>query len=223
MNIKKIIWSSLIDYPGKISTVLFTGSCNFNCYYCHNKELITLDNIYDKLNIFLKIINNRNIVDSIVFSGGEPTLENDIHIYCKIFYQKGLNVGIHTNGSRPDVMNKIIKYLSFVGMDIKTEFNTYNLFTNEDNIKYKIIETLKLLKKYRKTVQIEFRTTIDSSFSYLNDNYIIQITKSLKRLGFGKCTYVLQKASQDIYYNRENILFLQKKCNKYIKTILRNF
>jgi len=31
---------SLIDYPGKISAILFTRGCNFRCPYCHNPELV---------------------------------------------------------------------------------------------------------------------------------------------------------------------------------------
>ena len=31
---------SLIDYPGKISTIIFTQGCNFRCPFCHNPELV---------------------------------------------------------------------------------------------------------------------------------------------------------------------------------------
>ena len=32
--------NSLIDYPGKISCVIFVAGCNFQCPYCHNPSLI---------------------------------------------------------------------------------------------------------------------------------------------------------------------------------------
>ena len=32
--------TSFLDYPDKISTIIFTSGCNFRCGYCHNPELI---------------------------------------------------------------------------------------------------------------------------------------------------------------------------------------
>ena len=40
MNISGIVKSSLIDYPGLISCVLFVPGCNYSCFYCHNRTLI---------------------------------------------------------------------------------------------------------------------------------------------------------------------------------------
>ena len=31
--------NSFIDFPGRISCVLFLTGCNFHCPYCHNPEL----------------------------------------------------------------------------------------------------------------------------------------------------------------------------------------
>ena len=40
MHIGGIQKSSLIDYPGKVASVIFTAGCNFRCFYCHNAELV---------------------------------------------------------------------------------------------------------------------------------------------------------------------------------------
>ena len=32
--------TSLIDYPGQVSCVVFTLGCNFHCPYCHNPDLV---------------------------------------------------------------------------------------------------------------------------------------------------------------------------------------
>ncbi|MBU1615666.1 4Fe-4S cluster-binding domain-containing protein, partial [bacterium] len=40
MEIKGFQGISLIDYPGRISTVIFVGGCNFRCPFCHNKDLV---------------------------------------------------------------------------------------------------------------------------------------------------------------------------------------
>ena len=33
MNISGIVKSSLIDYPGLVSCVLFVPGCNYNCFF----------------------------------------------------------------------------------------------------------------------------------------------------------------------------------------------
>ena len=31
---------TLVDYPGKIAAILFTGACNFRCPFCQNASLV---------------------------------------------------------------------------------------------------------------------------------------------------------------------------------------
>jgi pyruvate formate lyase activating enzyme len=40
MTLAGIVKSSLVDYPGLVSCILFTPGCNYDCYYCHNRQLI---------------------------------------------------------------------------------------------------------------------------------------------------------------------------------------
>jgi len=48
MIVSGIVKTSLLDFPGKIATVLFTPGCNYDCYYCHNRKIIQdLDKILD--------------------------------------------------------------------------------------------------------------------------------------------------------------------------------
>ena len=49
MLVGGITKSSLIDYPKKISAVVFLMGCNFNCPYCHNPELV-ISNIMEPIN-----------------------------------------------------------------------------------------------------------------------------------------------------------------------------
>ena len=84
---------TLIDFPGKISCVLFTSGCNFRCPYCHNPDLVRGQNkqsvalseerIYD----FLE--KRRGFLDGVVISGGEPTLHNDLSSICQNIKEMG--------------------------------------------------------------------------------------------------------------------------------------
>ena len=73
--------TTLVDYPGRVATTLFTGGCNFRCPYCHNGDLIVgLNDIkpYTKDDIFDHLRKRRNVLDGVVISGGEPTLNRDL-------------------------------------------------------------------------------------------------------------------------------------------------
>ena len=58
--IKSIIWSSMIDYPNQVSTILFVGTCNWNCEFCHNLPLLKL-NVISILKYYIFLIIKLNI------------------------------------------------------------------------------------------------------------------------------------------------------------------
>ena len=75
-NLRGFRNTSLVDYPGKIASVIFVGGCNMGCSYCHNLPLFTEKRISKSL-IDFYLRQNRNI-DGIVLTGGEPTTLNGI-------------------------------------------------------------------------------------------------------------------------------------------------
>jgi len=94
--------ASMIDMPGCVSCVIFTQGCNCNCEYCHNKESIPMTpGAVTREEVEAFLVKRANILDAVVFSGGEPTLQEglfDMLFYCKILNYK---VGLHTNGLGP--------------------------------------------------------------------------------------------------------------------------
>ena len=73
--------TSLIDYPGKVSAVIFTQGCNFRCPYCHNTELVDFKEKMTPIPVF-NIMNflteRKDLLDGVVISGGEPTIQRDL-------------------------------------------------------------------------------------------------------------------------------------------------
>ena len=118
---------SLIDFPGKLSCVLFTSGCNFDCPYCHNPDLVNghtprplvlkEGNIYD----FLEM--RKDFLDGVVISGGEPTLHGDLIDTCRKIKQMGFPIKLDTNGSRPATISNLLdeECIDYIAMDIKTE------------------------------------------------------------------------------------------------------
>lgn len=118
--------NSFIDYPGRVSCVLFLKGCNFRCPYCHNPGLVnekvplaSLDEhmVYD----FLE--ERKGLLDAVVISGGEPTLNGDLVSLCERIKHMGYPVKIDTNGSNPRALQRLIQQgiVDYIAMDIKTD------------------------------------------------------------------------------------------------------
>ena len=121
---------SLIDYPGKISCVVFFGGCNFRCPFCHNPVLIfdpeSQGSISpDQLSDFF--IQRKGKLDAAVFSGGEPSLSPDLPTCARLAKNAGLLVKLDTNGSSPHVIETLYSQnlLDALGIDYKAPTGKY--------------------------------------------------------------------------------------------------
>ena len=189
---------TLIDFPGKISCVLFTSGCNFRCPYCHNPDLVRGQNkqsvalseerIYD----FLE--KRRGFLDGVVISGGEPTLHQDLAIICQNIKKMGYPIKLDTNGSRPKTLTQLIqnRYIDFIAMDIKTDPSAYprDILHNENP--QNILESIALIMSA--DIPYEFRTTCITPF--VDRSIVEKISHTIK----GARSYVLQQ------FKDENIL-----------------
>lgn len=150
---------TLIDYPGKIASTIFTIGCNFRCPFCYNSELVkeTAKEIpVESILSYLK--QKKQFLDAVVICGGEPTIQQDLPEFCKKLKKLGFLVKIDTNGSNPEMLKKLISknLVDYIAMDIKTALTEkYKVVGNASDpgkIK-KSINIIKNLKNY------EFRIT----------------------------------------------------------------
>ena len=221
MNIAGVQKVTLLDYPGKVACEIFTQGCNFECPFCQNSSLIPITNTgeFSEEEIFEYLNLRKNILDGVVITGGEPTVQKDLKGFIKKIKDLGLLVKLDTNGGNPKVLQELIdeKLVDYVAMDIKNIFNKYNITSgkkiNLDNIK-KSIEILKASK-----IDYEFRTTIIKEMHSLDD--IISICKLV-----GDAKYYLQnfEDSENVLnhslhgFSREELLFI----DKYLKDLFPN-
>lgn len=153
---------TLLDFPDKLSCIIFTQGCNFKCSYCQNSSLIThkCGDVIDENDIFDYLKKRRKIIDGVVISGGEPTIQKDLYEFVIKIKEMGFLVKLDTNGSNPTVLQKLIdeNLLDYVAMDIKNIFEDYEEIiktrVNIDNIK----KSIKILCD--SDIDHEFRTTI---------------------------------------------------------------
>jgi pyruvate formate lyase activating enzyme len=182
--------NSFIDFPGRISCVLFLSGCNFYCPYCHNPELargvpaaqppFTLDQFY----AFLEA--RRSLLDGVVISGGEPTLQADLPAACAAVKSLGFSIKLDTNGSRPHVLRHLVSegLVDYVAMDIKTDPRHYvPVFQCEDG-KEALQESIRIIMD--SAPAYEFRTTC--ARPVIDETVIGAIARSIK----GADRYVLQ-------------------------------
>jgi len=163
MHIGGIQKSSLIDYPGKVSSVIFCSGCNFDCPYCHNPGLVTgksnCPNPIDTDAVYGFLDQRRNFLDGVVVSGGEPTLQPDLVDLCRKIKDFGFPVKLDTNGSRPRVLRQLIAagLVDYIAMDLKTDPVLYRSFIKPDCRPDPILESIELIMD--SGIDYEFRTT----------------------------------------------------------------
>lgn len=194
MQISGIQKNSFIDYPGKIAAVIFTPGCNLNCFYCHNKILLSQNaykNLLDTEEILKFLYDRKNFLDGVVISGGEPTLQARLEEFIQNVKRMGYPVKLDTNGINPHILKKLIdsKLLDYVAMDIKAPSYKYVDICRVETDIDKIQESIDLLMQGK--VDYEFRTTF---VPQLDDKDIICIAKRIK----GARLYVLQQFRRQI-------------------------
>lgn len=175
--------SSLLDFPDKISAIVFTAGCNFRCGYCHNPELI--NSIASVKDVFDFLKTRVGKLDGVVITGGEPCIQKDLPEFIKAIKSLGFAVKLDTNGSNPEMLLKVLPYLDYIAMDIKSPIEKYPLITgwhgNIENIR-KSIDII-----MNSNIDYEFRTTVVASQLALDD------FQKIGHLLCGARRYYLQK------------------------------
>ncbi len=171
IGIKGYEGTTLIDFPGRISTLIFIGGCNFRCPFCHNPELVLPNLLRETPNLSLDeikdIIRKRSkIIRGVSFTGGEPLIWNGLPELLRwIKDELGLPTKIDTNGYLPDRLRKVIDegLVDYVAMDIKAAPEDYPEATGVPNLDFgKILESVDIIKS--SGIEYEFRTTAVPTF-----------------------------------------------------------
>ncbi|MGI6623420.1 MAG: anaerobic ribonucleoside-triphosphate reductase activating protein [Clostridiaceae bacterium] len=210
MRIAGLQKNSMVDFPGKISAVIFTQGCNMNCGYCHNRRLIKFteeNEVYDEDSVLAFLDKRRGLLDGVVISGGEPTLQKDLPCFIEQVKKMGFKTKLDTNGTDPGCLKTLIdsSLLDYVAMDIKAPLCKYGMVCCSPVNTEKLMESIEILKNA--FIEYEFRTTYTPE---LNDDDLMDISRIIK----GAKKYVLQQYKEvDVnegnytgYVEKRNIL-----------------
>jgi len=180
------------DYPGCLAAVVFCQGCSWRCGYCHNPHLIPRDSAgkmeWSAVMDFLR--RRRGLLDAVVFSGGEPTLQDGLSRAIVEVRRLGFRIGLHTGGTYPARLRQNLTLLDWVGMDIKTDFADYARVTGTPRSGDKALESARML--LASGIEHEFRTTAHPL--YHTPEGLLRLAGSLRKLGVRN--YVLQEFRQ---------------------------
>ena len=192
MHIKGWVKASLIDYPGRIAASLFCGGCNFRCPSCQNGHLVLHPNDYADVpgsEIWSFLEARTGLLDGVVISGGEPTLQADLITFAARVHEMGFLVKLDTNGYLPGVIQAMIDAgaVDCVAMDVKAPLEKYSLAAGVDLDVSRICHSIDVLRSGR--VAYEFRTTIVPGVLVEDD--VVQVAQLIA----GASRYYLQQFS----------------------------
>jgi pyruvate formate lyase activating enzyme len=156
---------SLLDYPGKSCSIVFTQGCAFRCPYCHNPELIpmqpTTSTVHEST-IFQYLADHKKMLDGVCITGGEPTLQTDLPAFIRRVKEVGLLVKLDTNGIHPKMVKELIDEgcIDYFAMDLKHTWEKYDRVIRVGGTQTvaHCRETFALIQN--SGVDHEFRTTI---------------------------------------------------------------
>ncbi len=115
------------DYPGHLSTVIFVQGCPWRCGYCHNPHLQerTPHSPIPWVDVLALLERRRGLVDAVVFSGGEPTMDPGLADAMREARALKFKIGLHSGGTHPERLKSVLPLIDWVGFDVKALFADY--------------------------------------------------------------------------------------------------
>lgn len=149
-----------LDYPGELAAVIFCQGCPWRCSYCHNNHLLPPHGAHaipwSQVEAFLE--RRQGLLDAVVFSGGEPTLQNALPAALTQVKAMGFKIGVHTAGIYPERLGMLAPLVDWVGLDIKALPEDYPALTGATASGERAWQSLRLLIAVG--VSLEVRTTL---------------------------------------------------------------
>lgn len=171
-----------VEWPGRLSAVVFLQGCPWRCRYCHNAELtpLTASGMTPWSATVELLEARRGFIDAVIFSGGEPTLQSELPAALRQVAQMGFEVALETNGFDPEALQAALATgaVSFVAMDIKAPFEDYALITQVPSSGRGARESVGVV--LASGIDCEFRTTYHPAL--LTHSHLRRIAHELAEL-----------------------------------------
>ncbi|MDH1072362.1 anaerobic ribonucleoside-triphosphate reductase activating protein [Pseudomonas nitroreducens] len=190
-----------LDYPGLLACVLFCQGCAWRCRYCHNPGLIPArgpaEIHWDDILAFLR--RRQGLLQGVVFSGGEATLQNALPDAMANVREMGFRIGLHSAGIRPDSFARALPQADWVGFDVKGLAENMDAITGVKRSGLANWRSLELLLE--SGVNHECRTTVH--WQLFDLERLRQLALHLRKAGVER--FVVQLARSGRQFDRQLI------------------
>jgi pyruvate formate lyase activating enzyme len=148
------------DYPGALAAVVFCQGCPWRCGYCHNPQLIAAHGgeKWDFGRILAWLASRRGLLDAVVFSGGEPTAQQELPEAIDAVRALGFAIGLHTGGAYPRRLAEMLPKLDWIGIDVKAPAAHYASVTGVPRSGLRALASLDVVRNAG--IAYEVRTTV---------------------------------------------------------------
>jgi pyruvate formate lyase activating enzyme len=197
---------SLLDYPHKSACILWFAGCNMRCLYCYNPEIVLGKGSLSFEKVFSFLQSRKNLLDAVVFSGGECLLHKKIIPLITEVKKMGFLVKIDTNGSSPEVMQQLLtlNLIDYIALDYKVPESKFQAITQSD-LYNSFEKTLDLILQTK--IPFEVRTTYHSDL--LTEDDLAAMIQYLERKNYVGNYYI-----QYFKNNVETLSKLERSNNK---------
>ncbi len=154
---------SLIDYPGRIASVVFLGGCNFRCPFCQNVSLVegygALPSVSEESVLDL-LGRRKGFIDGVVITGGEPLMyREELTRFLARLRETRLAIKVDTNGYEAETVQELVLsgLVDYVAMDVKTSLEKYHMAAGKRVAVDRIRKSIRIIMG--SPLEYEFRTT----------------------------------------------------------------
>jgi len=179
---------SSLDFPNRLSAIIWFSGCNMRCPYCYNKDVVFGEKRIEEDEVLEFLKKRIGLLDGVVFTGGEATLYPNLINFAKKIKNLGFEIKLDTNGINFEIIKELVenKFVDYIALDFKAPFKKFEKITKN---KYfdKFEKTLDFL--INSDIEFEVRTTVHTDL--LDENDINEIIETLYNKGY-KNTYYLQ-------------------------------
>ena len=215
---------SSLDFPNRLSAIVWFSGCNMRCPYCYNTDVVFGKKQIEEKEVIEFLKTRIGLLDGVSITGGEPTLYKNLINFLKEIKQLGFEIKLDTNGLNFSVIKKLLELnlVDYIALDFKSpKEKFYNITKNKNYEEFE--KTLELL--INSDIEFEVRTTIHTDL--LDENDINIIVDTLYKKGY-KNTYYLQNFFDTQKETIGNIKSQKRKLdvtkiNKIIPIEFRNF
>lgn len=198
---------SLADYPNHFACLVFLAGCNWRCPWCKAADFVLPERIAQRPAISQKQVLNflkqqKGRLEAVVLSGGEPTIHQDLPIFCKCIKRLKYKIKLDTNGSNPEMLEKLInkKLVDYVALDIKSTKEKYPRVIGSagslpNYLVANVQKSIDLLKENK--VDYEFRTTFSPQLTRDDILKIVHWLRPAKRYRLAACQPLMPTEADD--------------------------